>query len=189
MHSLTAYGHSWVQGDGASRRALRLVDSVARRLDCAATNFGVGGTLSTDTAALLSREPPPPSRLYLVMTGLNDARLHGASSQAQASFSVALHAIFRAFDRVNPAALTVAVEQPYLADYLLHAPYDRGCDEILDGYNQHLRAVANSLPRVVLAKVTGWEPRTMLAADTVHPNDAGHAQVTRAVALAVTAAR
>ncbi|MDQ3028662.1 MAG: hypothetical protein M3R09_01235, partial [Actinomycetota bacterium] len=92
MDGLIAYGHSWVQGDGASRPARRFVDVVSRRLGCTATNFGVGGTLSTDTTELLSREPPPASRLFLVMTGLNDARLHGTSSAALESFSTALQA-------------------------------------------------------------------------------------------------
>jgi len=180
MDGLIAYGHSWVQGDGASRPARRFVDVVSRRLGCTATNLGVGGTLSTDTAELLSRQPPPASRLYLVMTGLNDARLHGTSSAALECFSAALQEIFDALDRAHPAALTIAVEQPHLTDYSQHAPHDRGDDEILNAYNQRQRALASRHPRVLLASVTGWDPETMLA-DEVHPNDAGHAQVARAV--------
>lgn len=183
-HILTAYGHSWVQGDGASRPTNRLVDVVARRLHCAPTNFGAGGTLSTDTADLLCRQRPPASRMYLVMTGLNDARLRGASPVGLESFSTALQAIFRAFRTANPAALTVAVEQPHLANYSLHAPHDRGSDEIIDAYNRRLRGVAGR-HGVVLASVAGWNPETMLSADTVHPNDAGHAQVADAVVRAV----
>jgi len=185
MHSLTAYGHSWVQGADASRPTRRLVDVVARRLGCAPTNFGVGGTLSTDTADLLSRAPPPVSRLYLVATGLNDARLYGASSTALDSYAAALRAIFGAFSHAHPAALTVAVEQPHLADYSLHPPHDRGSNEIIDAYNRRLRAVVSHLPGVVLASVAGWDTGTMLAADAVHPSDEGHAQVAGAVLRAV----
>lgn len=188
MHGLTAYGHSWVHGAGASRPARRLVDVSARRLACAPSNFGVGGTSSLDTAELVTREPPPVSRLYLVMTGLNDARLYGASPVALRSYCAAVQAVFGAIARAHPAALTVAVEQPHLMDYSRHAPHDIGSDEVLDAYNARLRAVAAPLPRVVLASVTGWHASTMLAADTVHPNDAGHAQVAAAVVRAVTGA-
>lgn len=181
MRSLTAYGHSWVQGDGASRPTRRLVDLAAFGLGCTPLNLGVGGTLSSDTAELLSREPPPVSRLYLLMTGLNDGRLYGPSADALESFAAALKAIFLAFERAQPAALTVAVEQPHLAEYSLHAPHDRGSDGIIAAYNQRLRATADAHPRVVVATVTGWNARMMLAADTVHPNDAGHAQVASAV--------
>lgn len=123
------------------------------------------------------------------MTGLNDARLHGASLVALASFSAALEAIFVAFHLAHPAALTVAVEQPLLIGYSLHAPHDRGSDQILDAYNQRLRAAAVRHACVVLASVTGWNPKTMLAADTVHPNDAGHGELARAVVHAARTVR
>ncbi|HJY25117.1 MAG TPA: SGNH/GDSL hydrolase family protein, partial [Actinomycetes bacterium] len=168
-----------MQGDGASRPAYRLVDVVARRLHCAATNMGVGGSLSTDTADLLTRQPPPVSPVYVVMTGLNDARLRGASLASLEEFSTALESIFRSFHAVNQAALVVAVEQPHLTDYSLHAPHDRGSNEIVDAYNRRLRTVAGR-HGVVSVGVAGWHPETMLSADMVHPNDAGHAQVAAA---------
>jgi len=188
MHSLVAYGHSWVQGDGASRPASRFVDLVGSRLGGEPTNLGAGGTLSTHTSDLLSHEPAPASRIYVVMTGLNDARLFGDSRTELESYSVALQTIFATLASVNPAALIVAVEQPPLADYSLYAPHNRGSDMVLDAHNLRLRAVAARFPRVATANVTGWDPKTMLAADTVHPNDAGHAQVARAVVHATVGA-
>jgi len=184
LHCLTSYGHSWVQGAGASRPARRLVDVASRRLGCAPTNLGVGGTLSTDTADLVAREPPPVSRLYVLITGLNDARLYGASPVALGSFTAALEAILGGFARAHPEALTVTVEQPHLADYSRHAPHDVGSHEVLDAYNQRLREVVSPRPGVVLASVTEWHPGTMLAEDTVHPNDAGHSRVAAAVVRA-----
>ena len=180
---LTAYGHSWVHGDGASDPARRFVDLAARRLGCVPNNFGIGGTSSTQTADLVVREPPPASLLYLVMTGLNDARLHG-TSKALDSYAAALQTIFRALTTADPSALLIAVEQPHLVDYSLHAPHDRGSDALIDAYNQRLRSVVSRRPRVVLATASDWDPRMMLAADTVHPNDAGHLELARAVVRA-----
>lgn len=162
---------------------------VARRLGCAATNLGVGGSLSTDTVALMHHEPPPPSRLYLVMTGLNDARLHGASPAALKSFGASLREILHALQAASPAALTSVVAQPRLADYSRHEPYNRGSDGVLDAYNECLRALVSCLPRIVVVNVSGWDPRAMLAADTVHPNDSGHAQVAAAVARVAVSVR
>jgi hypothetical protein len=62
MDGLIAYGHSWIQGDGASGPARRLVDVAAREFGCEPINLGVGGSASTDTADLVGREPPPPRR-------------------------------------------------------------------------------------------------------------------------------
>jgi hypothetical protein len=60
MDGLVAYGHWWIQGDGASAPARRLVDTTAREFGCEPINLGVGGSASTDTADLVGREPPPP---------------------------------------------------------------------------------------------------------------------------------
>jgi lysophospholipase L1-like esterase len=181
MDLLTAYGHSWIQGDGASHTSHRLVDVAARQLGCVPNNLGVGGTLSTQIADLVDRESPPASLLYLVMTGLNDARLHGASLEAMKSYAAALQTIFHALTTANPAALTIALEQPHLADYSRHAPHNRGSDALIDAYNRRLRAVSTGRPRVLVAAAAGWDPPMMLSVDTVHPNDAGHAELARAV--------
>lgn len=187
MHELTAYGHSWVAGEGASRPGLGFVELAARRLGCTATNCGVGGSASTDTAELLSREPPPPSRLYVVMTGLNDARLNGASPAALDDYAAALDAIFTPLHEGKPDAITIIVEQPHLSDYSLHPPHDSGSDQTIDAYNERLRGVATRHQGVVIATVPEWDPTTMLADDTVHPNDTGHLQVAGAVVRAVAA--
>lgn len=188
MNQLTAYGHSWVQGDGATGPHRRLVDVAAHALGCPADNWGVGGTLSSHTAELVSRQPPPRSGIYLLMTGLNDARLHGGSPAALERYEGALGTVLHALSRRSPQAFVVAVEQPHLADYSWHAPHDRGSDAYVDAYNAVLRRMVGGYPRALLTVVAGWTPGTMLAADTVHPNDAGHSRIARAVVEAVTGA-
>ncbi len=184
MHGLVAYGHSWVGGAGASSSSCSFLELAARRLGCTAVNLGLGGSLSTDTADLLSRSPAPPARLYLVMTGLNDARLHGGSSVALHSYGGALETIFTSLEAAKPAARVVAVEQPDLVNYSLHAPHDRGSHQILAAYNDQLRTVARRHRRVDVGTVAGWDAATMLDDDTVHPNDAGHAELAGAVVRA-----
>jgi len=122
--------------------------------------------------------------VYVVLTGLNDARRHGRSSWALDSYTAALHTIFRALAAADPGALIICVEQPHLVDYSQHAPHDHGSDELIDAYNKRMRAVAGDHPRVLIAVATDWDPSTMLATDTVHPNDRGHLELARAVVRA-----
>jgi len=185
MHRLTAYGHSWVHGTGATGYDRCLVALAARSLGSAADNRGVGGTLSTQTAELASRQEPSGATTFLLITGLNDARLHGSCVAGLDRYSAALHSIFRAFRATSPEALIVAVAQPHLLDYSLHAPHDRGSDEDVDAYNGRLREVVGNHSGTLLVTVGAWDPRTMLAEDTVHPNDAGHATIARTVTEAV----
>lgn len=187
MPILAAYGHSWIQGDGATSPANRLVNVAARTLGHRACNLGVGGSLSVETAALVSWQAPRPAEMYLLMTGLNDARLHGESQADLREYTAALALIFKAFRAASSDAIVIAVEQPHLLDYSLHGPHDRGSSKVVDWYNTRLRQVARDFGLVVVA-VTGWDPGSMLAADTVHPNDAGHAQIGRTVADAYRAA-
>ncbi len=185
MHRLTAYGHSWVHGSGATGSERALVNMTARGLDCAADNRGVGGTLGPQTAERVSAQQPPDSMMFLLMTGLNDARLHGPCVGALDRYSAALHSIVRVLQAASPEALIVAVEQPHLLDYSLHPPHDRGSNDDVNAYNVRLRQVVGSYRGVLLVTVGRWDPRTMLAEDTVHPNDAGHAEVARAVVQSV----
>lgn len=184
MARLTAYGHSWVQGDGASTPAHQMVDVAARLLGLAPCNRGVGGSSSLQTAALVARHPPPWSQLYLLVAGLNDARLNGPDPTALVRYAAALRSVLRAFRAARSDATTIVLEQPYLLDYSLHAPHNRGSDDVIDTYNARLRDVASGEPMVTVARVPYWDRRTMLHEDTVHPNDAGHAMLGEAVANA-----
>lgn len=182
MARLTAYGHSWVQGDGASTPAHRMVDVAARLLGVAPCNRGVGGSSSLQTAALVARHPPPSSQLYLLVAGLNDARLNGPDTVALVRYAAAVRSVLRAFRAARPDATTIVLAQPHLLDYSLHPPHNRGSDDVIDTYNARLRDVVSREPRVVMAGVPRWDRRTMLAEDTVHPNDIGHAVLGEAVA-------
>ena len=190
---LVAYGHSWVQGDGASDPSLRMVDLAAQALGLGQCNLGVGGSSTIETAALVGQQPPPPAQLYLLLTGLNDLRLRGRAREALARYTDALRSVLAACRSSAPDALVIAVEQPYLLDYSLYPPHDRGSDAAVDRYNAVLRRVAAESASqsgvVVVAPVTDWDAATMLADDTVHPNDAGHAALANSVVGSVAAYR
>jgi lysophospholipase L1-like esterase len=186
---LAAYGHSWVQGSAAATTAKRFVNLATSRLGLALENKGVGGALSTETAGILSARPPAAAEFYVLMTGLNDARRYGWRSTALDDYRSALVTILDAFIAANPRSLVVTVAQPHLCDYSQHPPYDRSCDELLDAYNRQLEAVTNSYPQVTLATAERWDKRSMLAMDTVHPNDLGHYELSRAVGRVLEASR
>ncbi|GAB3525364.1 SGNH/GDSL hydrolase family protein [Arthrobacter monumenti] len=185
MQSLYAYGHSWIDGDGAGEPSRCLVDMVAAQLGATAENRGVGGSLSTATADLVTAEPPGYADIFVLMTGLNDARLYGPSTTAVRQYADALAVIFEAFRNANGSAFVVAVEQPYLLDYSGHAPHNVGSSAAVDAYNARLREVSAAHTGTRLVVVDDWNPRTMLSNDAVHPNDAGHACIAAAVIRAV----
>lgn len=151
-------------------------------------NRGVGGSSSTGTAALVQADPPPPADLYLLMTGLNDLRLGGDAPSALGDYADSLRTVLDAFTKAAPEALVVAVAQPHLVDFSLHAPHNRGSNELVDIYNRELRTMAARYPRVVVAEPDGWDAASMLDEDTVHANDAGHSCLAQAAARAATAA-
>lgn len=186
MGNLAAYGHSWVAGEAATHQSRGFVELAAREVGLEAINLGIGGSSSTDTAEQLSRRPRPTAEVLVVMTGLNDARRYGDSSDALDAYAAALMSIFGVLC-ASPATRVIVVEQPRLLDYSLYPPHDRGSNEILDAYNGRLRAVVDRHPLVVLATVAGWDATTMLDDDTVHPNDAGHAALAAAVVVAAEA--
>ena len=188
VRRMVSYGHSWVDGDGASSAEASLAHRTARLLGLELDNRGVGGSNSTGTAALVTGDPPPPADLYLLMTGLNDLRLGGDAPPAIDAYCGALTAIFDAFTRVAPTAAVVALAQPHLLDFSLHAPHNKGSNALVDAYNHELRRIAASHPKVRVAEAADWEADSMLADDTVHPNDAGHRCLAQAAAAAVTAA-
>lgn len=188
MRQLVSYGHSWIDGDGASGPETTLAATVARVLGLPLDNRGVGGSSSTGTAALVSADPPPRAALYLLMTGLNDLRLGGDAATAIQEYRDALAAIFDAFTHAAPDAVVVALAQPHLLDFSLHAPHNRGSNGLVDAYNRELRRIAEGYPNVRVAEAADWDADAMLDADTVHANDAGHRCLARAAVAAVTAA-
>lgn len=187
--TLIAYGHSWTAGDGASSAALCFAAQSASDLGLDLDNRGVGGSGSAATAESIAVVPPPAAALYVLMTGLNDLRLGGESPSSARQYATALRRILAAFRRTSPKALVVAVAQPYLVDFSLHAPHNRGSNALIDRYNSVLRRAAAEHHFVALAVAGDWDPGVMLHGDTVHPNDAGHACLARAVTEAAAAAR
>ncbi|MFD5276949.1 SGNH/GDSL hydrolase family protein [Pseudarthrobacter sp. NPDC058362] len=188
MRLMISYGHSWIDGDGASTAEACLAARAASGLGLELDNRGVGGSSSTGTAALVLADPPPPATLYLLMTGLNDLRLAGDSASGLEGYAASLRTVLGAFRQAAPEALVVAVVQPPLLDFSLYAPHNLGSNELVDIYNEALRQAMAGDPRAVLAEAPDWDAATMLDEDTVHPNDAGHACLARAVLRVATAA-
>jgi lysophospholipase L1-like esterase len=188
MRRMVSYGHSWVDGDGASTGASCLASRVADQLGLELDNRGVGGSSSTGTAALVRADPPPSAVLYLLMTGLNDLRLGGDASSALSQYSHALRTIFGAFRQAAAGSPVVAIAQPPLLDFSLHAPHNRGSNALVEAYNHALRRCASEFPGVAVAEPAGWDAGSMLSADTVHPNNAGHGCLALAAVLAASAA-
>lgn len=186
---LVAYGHSWVDGDGASERSRTFVESVGRALRMVVNNRAVGGSSSRDTKCLVAEEPPPRAAVYLVMTGLNDARLYGASPKAAKEYGSSIAVILGALRTASPQALTVVVEQPYLIDYSYFPPHNCGSDHAVDLYNTVLERAAKKDSRALYVRTPRWDAHTMLAPDTVHPNDSGHAYLAHEIVAAIKSSR
>jgi lysophospholipase L1-like esterase len=179
--TLLAYGHSYVDGDGASAPSRCFAALTAEALSYVLRNEAIGGSLSTRTAAQVTADRPSAADRYLLMTGVNDARLYGDLAGALADYGDALAMIFETFTATSPRAQVITVEQPYLLDYTQHSPHDKGSNKLVDKYNDQLRQVAQRCPHVVVTAVEGWDPATMIADDTVHPNDLGHRELAAAV--------
>jgi lysophospholipase L1-like esterase len=182
--TLVAYGHSWVDGDGASSRAAGFAALAARELGLILDNRGVGGSGSSATAELVASDPPPAAVLYVVMTGLNDLRLHGEDPAALNMYAAALRRILRTLQRTAPQSAVLILAQPHLVEFGLHAPHNRGSNQLIERYNAVLKQCAAEYPQALVVEADGWDARRMLDDDTVHPNDAGHACLARAVVRA-----
>jgi lysophospholipase L1-like esterase len=182
---LSAYGHSWVYGTGARRHSEGFVELAARELGVRLNNQAESGSLSTETARLVIAQPPAPADVFVVMTGFNDARLHGSTPAGQRQYEESLEIVLHALHKADPQAVVLAIEQPYVEDYSGHAPYDQGSNATVDRYNAILRATVSSVAAARTMVVDEWDPATMLAKDNVHPNDRGHAVLARSLVGAV----
>lgn len=185
---LIAYGHSWAFGTGSSDGERGFCLLAARALRLRPDLRAVSGSLSTETARLVATSPPPPAHLFVLMTGLNDARRCGRSPAGREAYADALALVLHAFASADPTAPVLALEQPHLGDYSGYAPFSEGSDAVIDAYNTTLRQVATRYPSTRVVTVESWAVDTMVAADGVHPNDAGHRHLARAVVRAVAAA-
>ena len=181
---LALYGHSWVAGEAASRPERSLSDLAGARLGMTPINLGVGGSSTLEAAALVSRCGVVRAEAYLILTGLNDARLHGTDPAALDAYSSAMETVVTACEASGPDAVVLLIEQPPLLDYSGYPPHDQGSLPALDAYNRRLALVADRHRQAVLVHVDGWDPAAMLDDDTVHPNDRGHATLAAAAVRA-----
>jgi lysophospholipase L1-like esterase len=92
----------------------------------------------------------------------------------------------------DTAPLVILVADNYSRDYSTNAntaPYNNSSNAVVDAYNAVLDAVATEFDgKVVVVRPTGWDPVVHMAADDVHPNDAGHQLIADSIITAVDAA-
>jgi lysophospholipase L1-like esterase len=184
---LAAYGHSWVVGQGASRAERGLVDIAAFLLGMEAKNLGVSGSSGIQTAALIRRQGAVRADAYLVLIGLNDARRHGLDPVALDAYTEALEEVVDSCAAAVTGTPVLLVLQPRLLDYRRHPPHNIGSTAAVAAHNERMRQVTGRHVHAVGVDVTEWDARSMLDADTVHPNDLGHASIGAAVARAYQA--
>lgn len=161
------------------------METAARKLGLRVSNHAVGGSSSSNTLALVLRCKREPADVYLLMTGLNDARLSGCDIPALMLYARAVGRILTRFRLAAPNALILVVEQPHLIDYSGYPPHHLGSDKAVEVYNAVLRREIGARPRARYVRTSGWDPLTMLAPDGVHPNDRGHAYLAARVVAAV----
>lgn len=181
---IAAYGHSWVAGDSASCPERSFVNVAATILDMTPLNVGVGGSSSNQTAGLVRQAGVLEAETYLFLVGLNDSRMHGKEPDSLDDYTWALRSLLDACTRAAPRSLVLLVEQPPLVEYSLYPPHNRGSTAAINAYNERMRQVATRYPAAAVVRVTGWDASSMLAEDTVHPNDLGHKTIGVAVARA-----
>jgi len=135
-----------------------------------------------DTARLVSTRGLVRADVYLILAGLNDARLHGLDPASLDAYSTALDAVVSACEAAAPEAAVMLIQQPPLLHYNRFSPHDQGSGSAVDAYNRRMAGVAVRHRQAILVHVDGWVAATMLDDDTVHPNDLGHATIAAAVA-------
>ena len=86
----------------------------------------------------------------------------------------------------NPPLVMVVREGP-LANWAPagSAPFDQGSDAAQASYWADMDTVITDYPQTVLVTLPTWDKSTMLAADQIHPNDAGHINIADAVEAAI----
>jgi hypothetical protein len=80
---------------------------------------------------------------------------------------------------LNPPPIVIVPPLP-LAVYTADAPFNNGSDAAVALNVRQLGGIAAAYKNVRVAAVA-WNPATMIAGDTVHPNDLGHAAISAAV--------
>ncbi|MGW0229847.1 glycoside hydrolase domain-containing protein [Actinopolymorpha singaporensis] len=187
-----AFGHSYVAGLGASRPDRAWPAIVAAQTCRPLTNRAVSSSLSAQTEEqfLLAAPDLRPTDVVVVETGINDVRLYGSDPQRLSEYrshlrSIVSHARTAETGRPVPVAL---VADPGIAPtaWDQYAPYDKGSQEVADAYAQVVLDVAREFPNAHAVDVRGtWSASRHIAADGVHPNDAGHALIAGAAQAAL----
>jgi lysophospholipase L1-like esterase len=179
--ALYVYGHSFAAGHGIEPWP----EVVARALGLPLVNLGKAGDLLHQTVRLAKPHASRPNNddVVLVEAGLNDVRCHGADPRWRAACE-------RRVDRIRTrlaaygATVHVLADPPLLDWTSPGTGAGRGSDEAWAEYHAALMARPGTIDLT-----PGWDRRTMISPDRVHPNEAGVAALAAAVLAGLRAQR
>jgi lysophospholipase L1-like esterase len=200
------FGDSVTAGTGASDAAHRYANIVAAAQGWTLVNSGIAGTalqnsvqsaaatigLATDNngrdtcANRVVRHAPDK---VVILYGLNDLRLDDAG-YSTANYQTDLGEVVDLIVAGGTPAGSIVIGSPsYCTNYAAHAaPWNGGSAEKHAAYVAAAAAVATAkgtrYADVYAAMVAGGG-NTLLSADNVHPNDAGHAVIATAIQAAL----
>lgn len=166
---LVAFGDSITVGDGAHDHAFGYAQLLASRLGFLLDNCAVSGTRMIDHRAAIEACTFRSSDVVIWLTGYNDMRIGTSLEEYQTDLRAALALIPGAYVgnclRMPPDSYAIP-------------PNDKGSDARVAEFNRVIAEEASAAGCVPINACGAWDTR--LCDDTIHPNDAGHAQIARA---------
>ncbi|SDJ01137.1 Lysophospholipase L1 [Frankineae bacterium MT45] len=189
---LVAFGHSYVVGVGASSLSRSWPVIAAAGACRALVNYAHSGDRVAQTEAIVDQQAPTllPSDVVAIQIGINDVRSTGPDPVAVADYQARLGSILRTLKGHR----VLLVEADPLPVTPTMAAWANGSPATLASYNKAMEAAAAQADTSPAAQVTlvrapaSWNPAADIAADQLHPNDAGHALIAASVDHALNAA-
>jgi lysophospholipase L1-like esterase len=174
---LIAYGHSYLESPGIGGAKASYATLAAYSLGLKSVIRAVNGGTTVDVDKLVHSGPtrwvPGSSDLVLIDSAINDI----GDKLPTARWTAALQHTLTAF-AVLPVP-TILLMQPLQVTAKANAGHD---PKVIAAYAAEQRKVAEQFSAVrIVDASSGWNPTRDLAADGVHPNTAGMAEVAHAV--------
>jgi lysophospholipase L1-like esterase len=175
--TLVAYGHSYLLSPRIGGATTSYVSLAAASLGAKSMIRAVNRGDTADIERLVRRGPsrwvPGSAKLVLIDSGINDIARRVPTAQWTASLRRTLAAF-----AVRPVP-TILLVRPLPVARAGHPGRDA---RAVSNYAAAQRSVASAFSAVrIVDASSGWDPRTDLSRDGVHPNAAGMQHIARAV--------